>query len=62
MGSNAYGSSYGETAVGVVAAPQQTETPATNTATLPPFELYIAASTIAIIAAVAVIGLMLRKK
>ncbi len=62
MGSNAYGSSYGETAVGVVAAPQQTETPTTNTITLPPFELYIAASTIAIIAAVAVIGLMLRKK
>lgn len=61
-GSNAYGSSYGETAVGVVAAPQQTETPTANPVTLPPIELYIAASTIAIIVAIALVALFLKKK
>jgi hypothetical protein len=61
MGSNAYGSSYAETAVGVVEAPV-TSTPAPTTVAMPPFELYIAGSTIAIIAVILVAVLLLRKR
>ncbi|XHH08018.1 MAG: PQQ-binding-like beta-propeller repeat protein [Candidatus Bathyarchaeia archaeon] len=61
MGSNAYGSSYGETAVGVVAAPENTS-PEPTAITMPPFETYIAGSTIAIIIAVVLVALLLRKK
>ncbi len=62
MGSKAYGSSYGETAVGVVAAPEQTAAPTQTPIAMPPFEAYIAGSTIAIIVVVALVGLMLKKK
>lgn len=61
MGSNAYGSSYAETAVGVVEAPV-TSTPESTTVTMPPFELYIAGSTIAIIAVILLAVLLLRKR
>ena len=59
MGSNSYGSSWAETAVGVVQA-QATTTPQPSTQTAEaPIELYFAISTIAIIVAVAIVGLIL---
>jgi hypothetical protein len=62
MGSNSYGSSWAETAVGVVQA-QATSTPQPSAETAEaPIELYFAVSTIAIIVAVAIVGLMLRKR
>ncbi len=61
MGSNAYGSSYAETAVAVVEAPV-TSTPEPTTITMPPFELYIAGSTIAIIVVILIAVLLLRKR
>jgi hypothetical protein len=61
-GSNAYGSSYGETAIGVVNAPAVTPTPTATPIVQQPVELYIAGSTIAIIIAIALVGLMLRKR
>jgi hypothetical protein len=62
MGSKAYGSSYGETAIGVVAAPEQTVAPTATPIAQPPFEMYFAASTIAIIIAVVVVALVFRKR
>lgn len=61
MGSNAYSSSYGETAIGVVAA-AETSTPEPTTITLPPFESYILGATIAIIVAVVLVALLMRRK
>lgn len=62
MGSNAYGSSWAETAIGVVQAPQTTTPETSSTAAQAPIEVYFAASTIAIIVAIAIVGLMLRKR
>ena len=60
-GSNSYGSSYAETAMTVVDAPEATPEPTPTPA--PPTETYIAGSTIAIIAAIGVVAfLLLRKK
>ncbi len=62
-GSGAYGSSWAQTFVSVVNAPAATATPTTTAAlTMPPFEVYFAASTIAIIIAVAIIGLLILRK
>jgi hypothetical protein len=62
-GSGAYGSSWAQTFVSVVNAPAVTATPTTTAAlTMPPFEVYFAASTIAIIIAVAIIGLLILRK
>ena len=62
-GDDSYGSSAAATAVGVVEAPAATVTPTPSPVQMPPFETYIAASTIAIIIAIAIIGvLLLRKK
>ncbi len=62
MGSNAYGSSWAEAAVGVVQAPATTTPqPSTQTAEAP-IELYFAISTIAIIAAIVVVGFLFRKR
>ncbi len=61
MGSESYGSSYAQTAAIVadaVAAPSDEPT----NITMPPFELYIAGSTVAIIVAIVVVGLLLRKR
>jgi len=62
MGSNAYGSSWAETAIGVVQAPQTTTPETSSTAAQAPIEVYFAVSTIAIIVAIAIVGLMLRKR
>jgi hypothetical protein len=60
-GSESYGSSWAETVVGVVDAPQ-TKSPEQPAFVLPPTELYFAVSTIAIIAAIAIVGLLILKK
>ncbi len=60
-GSNSYGASYASTGA-VVAASTQNSTPEPTTITMPPFELYIAGSTIAIIVAIALVALLLKKK
>jgi len=62
MGSNAYGSSWAETAIGVVQAQASSTPEPSTTVAQPPIELYFAASTIAIIVAIAIVGLMLRKR
>jgi hypothetical protein len=60
-GSNSYGSSYAETAMTVVDAPEPTPEPTPTPA--PMTDTYIAGSSIAIIAAIAVVAfLLLRKK
>ncbi len=62
MGDNSYGSSWAETAVGVVEA-SQTATPSEQPQTTqPPIEIYFAVSTIAIIIAIAIVGVILRKR
>jgi hypothetical protein len=62
MGSNSYGSSYAATGAVVVAATQSTPAATQTPITMPPFEAYIAGSTIAIIVVVALVGFMLRKR
>jgi hypothetical protein len=62
-GDDSYGSSSASTDINIGPAPVSTTTPPTqNQITMPPFELYIAGSTIAIIIAIAIVGLMLRKR
>ena len=60
LGDDSYGSSAASTAVGVVEAPAATVTP--TPVQMPPFETYIAGSTIAIIIAIALVGLILKKR
>jgi hypothetical protein len=62
MGDDSYGSSYAETAVGVVQAPQATATPTATPIAMPPFETYFAGSTIAIIIAIVAVAFLFRKK
>ena len=62
MGDDSYGSSFAETAVGVVNAPESTPTATQAPITMPPFEVYFAASTIAIIITIIVVGLLFRKR
>ncbi|MCW4000754.1 MAG: PQQ-binding-like beta-propeller repeat protein [Candidatus Bathyarchaeota archaeon] len=61
-GTNAYWPSYAETAMNVLEAPSATQSSAGNDFVMPPFELYLAIATIAIIAAIAVVGLLVLKK
>ena len=61
MGSNAYGSSWAETAIGVVET-SPSPTPSTVAASEAPIELYFAISTAAIIIAIAVAALLLRRR
>jgi hypothetical protein len=62
-GSGGYGSSWAETASVVTDATATPTTAPTQAATvLPPFELYFAATAIAIIIAIAVVGVLLLKK
>ena len=63
-GSKSYYSSQAETAFGVDPAPPPADsgTDVTNPVVLPPFELYIAGATAAIIIAVAVVGFVLYRK
>jgi hypothetical protein len=62
MGDDSYGSSWAETAVGVTEAPQATVTPTATPVVQTPTELYFAGSTIAIIIAIAVAIVILRKR
>jgi len=60
-GSGAYYASYSETAIGVSEAPAEPAAPEPP-APLPPYETYTIGTGIAIIAAVAIVGLMLLRK
>jgi hypothetical protein len=60
-GSEAYYSSFAETAIGVDEAPPATATPP-PAAPLPPYEMYTIGAAIAIIIAVAIVGLMILRK
>ncbi len=62
VGSGAYSSSWAQTYVNIAEAPAATATPTTSALTMPPFETYFAASTIAIIIAVAIVGLLILRK
>ena len=63
MGDDSYGSSYATTYATAAKGPVSTPTPTPLTlAAQTPFELYFAISTIAIILAVAIVGLLLLKK
>jgi hypothetical protein len=62
MGDDSYGSSYAETAVGVVQAPQASIAPTATPIAMPPFEMYFAGSTIAIIVAIVAVAFLFRKK
>ncbi len=61
-GDDSYGSSWAQTYVSVVDAPAATPTPTTSTISMPPVETYSAISTIAIILAIAVVGLLILRK
>jgi len=61
MGDDSYGSSWAETHVGVVEAPQET-TPTQTPLTMPPFELYTIGTGVAVIIAIAIAVLLLRKR
>jgi hypothetical protein len=60
-GSGAYYASYAETAVGVSEAPAEPAAPE-PAAPLPPYEMYTIGAAVAIIIAVAIVGLMLLRK
>jgi hypothetical protein len=62
MGDDSYGSSYVETAVGVVQAPQASAAPTATPIAMPPFEMYFAGSTIAIIVAIVLVAFLFRKR
>jgi outer membrane protein assembly factor BamB len=61
-GDGSYGSSWAQTYVSVVNAPGQSTQPSTSTIAMPPVEMYAVASTVAIIIAIAVVGLLLLRK
>ncbi len=61
-GSGAYSSSWAQTHVSVVESPSEAAGPTATPITMPPFETYFAISTIAIIIAVAVVGLFILRK
>jgi hypothetical protein len=62
MGDVSYGSSWAETAVGVTQAPQATATPTATPAQQSSTDMYLAGSTIAIIIAIAIVGLLILRK
>ena len=62
MGDESYGSSFAETAVGVTQAPESTPAATQTPLTMPPFEVYFVASTIAIIITIIAVGLLFRKR
>ncbi len=59
-GSNSYWGSYAATAISVSAAP--TVSPTSTSITMPPFELYTVGTGIAVIIAVAIVGLLILRK
>ncbi len=62
MGDGSYGSSYAETSVGVVQASTSTTQPTTSAIVMPPFELYFAGTAVAIIIAIAILGLLMMRR
>jgi hypothetical protein len=63
LGDDSYGSSWAETHVGVVQAAAATPSPTTSSLAAPPYEMYTIGSAVAIIIAIAIVGvLILRKK
>lgn len=62
MGDDSYGSSFATTYVSVSEAPSETPTATQTPLTMPPFEVYTISAVIAIIAAIAVAVLLLRKR
>ena len=61
-GDDSYGSSSAATSIAVSAAPTTTVTPTQTPLTMPPFELYTVGSAIAIIIAIAIVGLLILRK
>jgi hypothetical protein len=61
VGSKAYWPSYAETAMNVLEQPTPT-TENTHDIVMPPFETYLALATVAIIVAIAIVGVLLLKK
>ena len=61
-GDDSYGSSFSETAVGVVQAPEPSPTATATPLTMPPYEMYTLGTGVAIIIAIAVAVLLLRKR
>jgi hypothetical protein len=61
-GDGSYGSSWAQTYVSVVNAPTNSPQPSTSSIAMPPVEMYAVASTVAIIIAIAVVGLLLLRK
>jgi outer membrane protein assembly factor BamB len=62
MGTASYGSSYGQTYAVVVDAPATPEPSTSTTTANPPYELYTVGTGIAVIIAVALVGLLLLRK
>ena len=62
IGSKGYYSSYGETTIGVEAAPQITPTTTPATVTMAEIQTYVIGTGIAIIIAVAIVGLLILRK
>jgi outer membrane protein assembly factor BamB len=62
MGDNSYGSSWAETAVGVTQAPQASVAPTATPTQQSSTDMYLAGSTIAIIIAIAIVGLLILRK
>jgi PQQ-like domain len=62
MGDASYGSSWAETTVGVVQAPVVTPAPTATPIVMPPYELYTVGTGIAVIIAIAIVGLLLLRK
>ncbi len=61
-GDNSYGSSWAETHAIVSEAPTATATPTQGAVVFPPYEMYIVGTGIAVIIAVAIVGLLILRK
>jgi hypothetical protein len=62
MGDDSYGSSWAQTYATVTNAPQATVTPTATPAQQSSTDMYLAGSTIAIIIAIAIVGLLILRK
>ncbi len=62
LGDDSYGSSFATTYIAVVEAPDESVTPTQTPLTMPPFEMYTVGSAVAIIIAIAIAVLLLRKR
>lgn len=62
VGTESYGSSWAEAAVGVVQAPESPASPTTSPLQQSSTDTYILVSTVAIIVAIAIVGLLLLRR